>query len=164
MRWSARNFRNATVLNGTFFPSVYEDIPLVGVNNVFYKQWWNTFNVINDTTSFTGNRTFSISPTDNSAIVDFLKPVFSFNINDPFGTALFNFTNFTETAALIGKSTTYAFGQSPSGIEVNGQIICTKQDIQIHWPWIALPLAEIGMGIALLLFTLVHTWREGVIA
>ena len=127
-------------------------------------RWWNTFNFTNETTSFPGNRTFSISPTDNSAIMAFLGNIFSSNINDPFGLALFNSTNFTETVALIGKSMTYALGQSPSGIQVNGQIISTEQYIQIHWLWIVLPLAEIVMGIALLISTLVHTWRKGVVA
>jgi hypothetical protein len=164
MHWCARIFRNVTVLNGTFSLGVTKDIPLVGIDNVFNDRWWNTFNVTNETTSFPGNKTFSISPTDNSAIMVFLSNIFSSNINDPFGLALFNSTNLTETVALIGKSMTYALGQSPSGDQVNGQIISTEQYIQIHWLWIVLPLAEIVMGIAFLLCTLVHTWRKGVVA
>jgi hypothetical protein len=59
---------------------------------------------------------------------------------------------------------TYAIGQAQSGKEVHGQFISTEQYIQVNWPWIILPLLEVVMAVALLICTLVHTQRKGVLS
>jgi hypothetical protein len=162
MHWCARIVQNVTVVNGTFSPGIIKDFPLDKIVNPFDPAWWTTYNIANATASFPGNRTFSVSPTDNSAAREFLSGIFSSSIKDSFGLALFNSTNFAETAAMISTSMTYALGQAPSGTQVNGHVISTEQYIQVNWPWIILPLGEVVMGVALLVCTSIHTWRRGI--
>jgi hypothetical protein len=161
MRWCARIIQNTTAVNGTFNLGNSEDINLIGIKPD-EDLFWNRFEIDQNNTSFPGNRTFRISPTDNQDIKEFLQKVFSSKIDDPFGLALLNSSNLTETLSSISTSMTYALGQSPSGVNVEGQTISTEQYILVAWPWIILPLAEVVMAVALLLCTLIHTWRSGV--
>ncbi|KAF2133159.1 hypothetical protein P153DRAFT_353569 [Dothidotthia symphoricarpi CBS 119687] len=168
IRWCARINRDVNVVNGTFNPGVTEDVELIGIENPYQvrgtTRQWDSFNTTDEYTSFPGNRSFSVSPNDNIQIKDFLQTVFSSTIDDPFGLALLNTTNLTDTMASISVSMTYAFGQSPSGTKLEGESITSEQYILVHWPWISLPLAEIVMGIAFLICTLAHTRRKGVVA
>jgi hypothetical protein len=164
MRWVARRVRNTTVANGTFHPGIIEDIELYGIDNPFDENWWVTFNVTDEYTSFPGNRSFSVGPTDSAEIMEFLKGIFSSDLKDSFGLALYNSTNLTETVAMISTSMTYAMGQGPSGEKVHGQAITFEQFVFVWWAWISLPVVEIIMCIAFLVCTLMHTRRRGVVA
>ena len=161
--------KNVTVVNGIFSPGISTDAALVAVQNPFggnSTRQWNSFNVTGDDASFpkNGNRTFSISPTDNRNIREFMRTVFASTVDDPFGLALYNSSNLIETLNMIGTSMTYAMGQSPTGEKLVGQAMTTEQYISVKWAWISLPLIEVTMGIALLACTLIHTRRRRVIA
>jgi hypothetical protein len=164
MRWVARRMRNTTVVNGTFHPGITEDMELYGIDNPFDETVWVTFNVTDIYALAPSNKCFSVGPSDNAGIMNFLQGIFSSTIKDSFGLALYNSTNLTETMAMISTSMTYAMGQGPSGIEVHGQAITFEQYVFVWWAWISLPVLEVVMGIAFLVCTLVHTRRRGVAA
>jgi hypothetical protein len=167
MDWCARVIRNTTVVNGTFNLGPSKDFDLKGVPNAFQigdMVNWDTFKISNDHNTFLGNRTFTINVNDNMNIAQFLKSALSSSITNPLGLALMNSSNLTDTIASISTGITYAMGQSPSGEKVHGQVISMEQYIHVDWPWIILPLAEVVMGIALLVCTLVLTHQRGMIS
>jgi hypothetical protein len=168
MEWCAQILKNVTVLNGKFYHGASEDVDLVGVRHPLdppnASRHWDSFNVTDDSLSFRGNRTFSINSMDNQRIKTFLASVFSSKLSDPFGVGLYKSANLTETLASISTSMTYAMGQSSNGTKVEGQNIANEQYIQVNWPWIILPLAEVVMSIALLISTLIMTHQMGVVS
>ncbi|KAI4925968.1 uncharacterized protein J4E92_006705 [Alternaria infectoria] len=164
MRWVGRHVRNMNVVNGTFNPGIIQDYELYGIANPFNPDYWVSFNVSNETTTFSGNTTFSVGPVDNEGMMTFLSGIFSSTIKDAYGLALQNSTNLTQTVQAISTSLTYAFGQGPSSINLPGRTITTEQYIKVHWAWISVPVVEVIMGIAFFVATLVHTWRRGVVA
>lgn len=170
MRWVARTFSNTTVVNGTFTPGPSHDYGLIGTNPSQDDRAirdWDIFQVPNGSlATFPNgtNSTFSISPTDNSQIKSFLRTVFQSTINQPFGLALLNSTNMTDTLNMISTSMTYFMGRSPSGQAVTGDNITSEQFIHVHWGWISIPVLEVVMTLALLACTLVQTSRKGVVA
>lgn len=165
LRWVARKLHNTSVVNGTFHAGTARDFELVGVENPFDPSSWVTFSVSNESTSaFPGNTSFSVLPSDNGGVGEFLSSVFSSSIDDTFGLALNNATNLTLVMQRVSDSMTYALGQSPGGVKVPGRTITPEQYVQVNWGWIALPIAEVVMGIAFLVATLLQSWRKGVVA
>ncbi|USP76811.1 hypothetical protein yc1106_04085 [Curvularia clavata] len=165
LRWVARQLQNTSVVNGTFHPGTITDFELVGIENSFDPTSWVTFGLANDSAStFPGNSTFSVLPSDNGRVGQFLSSVFSSSIDDTFGLALNNATNLTQVMQRISDSMSYALGQSPSGIKVSGRTITPEQYIHVKWEWIILPITEVAMGIAFLAATLLQSWRKGVVA
>jgi hypothetical protein len=171
MKWVARTFSNTTVVNGTFNAGPWHDHELQPVKNAFqnesYGKWWDSFNITNDSLirfPNGSNSSFSVSPRDNTEIKEFLKRVFESAIDDPFGLALLNSTNLTNTLGMISTSMTYFMGQSSSGEEITGDSITSEQYIQVHWWWITIPAIEVCMAVALLFCVLIHTSRKGVVA
>ncbi|RAQ99693.1 hypothetical protein DDE82_007996 [Stemphylium lycopersici] len=139
MRWVAQSVQNTTVINGTFHPGITQNFELNYLDN---PDLMDTFSVSNEATTFPGNRSFAMFSNDNSEIMGFLKGLFSSTITDPFGLALQNSTDLSETMAMISDSMTYAMGHGPSGIELPGQTIITEQYIRVNWGWIGLPIGE----------------------
>jgi hypothetical protein len=161
MRWTSRLTHNVTVINGTFYPGVSQDIELLYMDNPFDTDQWVVFNVTGDYTAFPDNRSFSINLLDYIQTASFLYDVFSPQFN---AIALANSTSLTETLGMMGSSMTYVLGQAQSAEKVPGQSISTEQYIFVSWPWIVLPIMEVLMSIALLICTLIHTRRKAVIA
>ncbi|EMD96231.1 hypothetical protein COCC4DRAFT_46673 [Bipolaris maydis ATCC 48331] len=164
MRWVARLVQNTTFSNGTFHPGIAKDYELIGVVNPFDSNHWVTFNVSDESGTFPGNKSFSVLPTDNTKLMEFLNMVFSSSKKDLFGLVLNNVTDFTQTMKSMSDSITYALGQSPTGQELAGEAITFEQYVYVNWGWIILPIIEVAMGIAFLVATLLQNWRKGVVA
>lgn len=171
MKWAARTISNTTVVNGTFKSGTSRNHDLTGVQNPFRdksgQKYWDSFNVTDnglDGLPPGTNMTFSISPQDNINVRTFLKTIFESKINDPFGLALLNSTSMARTLEMISTSMTYFMGRSPSGQNITGESIVSEQYIQVHWPWTIIPVLEVCMAVALLICTLLHTSRRGVVA
>lgn len=161
MRWVAQSVQNTTVTNGTFHPGITQNYELQFLEDATNgADYMLKFGVSDESTTFPGNSTFSIFWPDHYEIQRFLKELFSSSITDPFGIALQNSTNLSQTVAMISDSMTYAMGQSPSGIKLPGQAITTEQYIRVNWGWIGLSIGEVSMGIAFFITTLIHTWRR----
>ncbi|XP_014551439.1 hypothetical protein COCVIDRAFT_42252 [Bipolaris victoriae FI3] len=152
MCWVARLVQNTTFSNGTFHPGIATDYELIGVVNTFNSNHWVTFNVSNESETFPGNKSFSVLPTDNTKLMEFLNMVFSSSKADLFGLVLNNVTDFTQTMESMSDSITYALGQSPTGMKLAGEAITFKQYVYV------------AMGIAFLVATLLQSWRKGVVA
>lgn len=165
MRWVGRHVRNMTVVNGTFNLGIIQDHELSGIPKSYGEEiQWASFNLSDETTTLTGNTTFSINAGDNKGIKTFLSDIFSSSLRDAYGLALYNSTNLTQTVEAISTSMTYAFNTGISSIKLPGRTITTEQYIKVHWAWISVPVVEVIMGIAFFVATLVHTWRRGVVA
>lgn len=169
IRWCARRFLNVTVVNGTFQAGVYEDFEVSrsfegsGWSGDF--DWWNyTVRDNYSTASFPGDRTFMVTDNYRSSLTDgviesltYQSPNQSKNRRNPH---FANSTNIAETVALISKSMTNEFSHDPDATEEVGQAITPEQYIFINWRWIALDLLVEGLGIALLVCTMVVTNRR----
>lgn len=140
MRWVARLVQNTTFSNGTFHPGIATDYELIGVVNPFDSNHWVTFNVSNESETFPGNKSFSVLPTDNTKLMEFLNMVFSSSKADLFGLVLNNVTDFTQIMESMSDSITYALGQSSTGMELAGEAITFEQYVYVNWGWIILPI------------------------
>lgn len=171
MRLCARVARNLTISNGTFVPGTLEDFELEGVPGRYELERkpgiasprdWFTFNVTGDHPSYPGNRSFSYNAIDLDGVKRFFRTVFSPDVGTPYYLSLMDSPDRAETVATISDSMSYAFAYAPSGDKLQGRAFSDELYIKIHWPWIILPLLEVGMSLAFLVCTMIHTRRKGI--
>jgi hypothetical protein len=118
--------------------------------------------------SYTGDRTFNITDTDYANIQRFLLDIFRVDnrVQSPMQQLMympmFNSSDRVETIKAIAQSITYEFGRGSGGTKLVGKIVESELYIEVNWPWIVLPLAEVVMGIAFMACTLVYNHRMGV--
>jgi hypothetical protein len=169
LNWIARVVRDMAVRNGTFYPGVYEDVPVSLLNvrpdkkeTVYRDVDWDIFVVGDEYIAFPGSRNFTTQPAFTNVLKGFLTRVLSSQYTSAHTLALVASTNLTQTVTAIGTSMSYALGKAPGAKQINGRALSTERYIQVHWPWIILPLVEVTMGLALLVCTLIYTQRRGV--
>lgn len=176
MRLCARVISNLTVTNGTFDTGSFDDIELEGVPSQWDKDQqagvggflrdYYTFNITGDHPTFPGNHSFSIHTIDIEDVKSFLYDIFTSTYTgssvSPYYWPLMNSSDHTKTVAAISQSMSYAMAQAPSGETLEGRAFITELYIQVQWPWIILPLAEVVMSIGLLVCTLGYTRHKGV--
>ncbi|GAB7360670.1 hypothetical protein MBLNU230_g0549t1 [Neophaeotheca triangularis] len=178
VRWVVRVMRDTSVRNGIFNAGVSKDFELSPIpipRDVEPEDNWQYLEPADTRSNLDAhlllvnasleNRTFSVIPIDWYRTRSFLVELFGAPIGrGDYGWRLFNSTDLMGTIANITNSMTYQLGQSKSAEIVQGETIDNEQWINVHWPWISLPLAQVTMGIAFLLITLVHPKRAGVLA
>lgn len=59
-------------------------------------------------------------------------------------------------------SLAYEFARGPGSITIDGIVMESELYIKGNWPWIILPLAEVVIGIAFMVCTLIYNYLMGV--
>lgn len=154
----ARNIVGTRVKNGTFHSGEIVDHAL---DRVFDDR--KLFFVVgNGSTLFSGNGSFSIAYRDHNLIHGRLRDIFSSGNRTLPNMGLLSSSDIGDTMASIGRILTYALAHGPSASLVAGQSLYSEQHVRVNWWWIILPLAEVYMGMTLLVCTIIHTWLQGV--
>jgi hypothetical protein len=176
LSWIARVVKDMAVRNGTFHPGVYEEFPVTLLKlkpdqrEKYHFDWektvyrfveWDIFLVGDEHSGFPGRRFFGTQPGFTVVLSEFLTEALSSKSTNLHTLALVASTNLTQTVAAIGTSMSYALGKSPSATQIKGRALSAERYIQVHWPWIILPLVVVTMGVALLVCTLIYTQRRG---
>lgn len=174
---SARVIRNLSVTNGTFNPGIWEDLKLKGVNisstigdsgtqeNGTASFPLYVYKVLDDRLLNTDDQTFNITQTDFLTLQDFLRDVLYFQdsyTNQFTYLSLFNISDRVDTIKAMAQGITYEFARGSGGTKIEGIVTGSELYIKVNWPWIVLPLAEVVMGIAFMLCTLIYNHRMGV--
>lgn len=162
MHWCARIVKNASVLNGTLHPGVSTDIDIV-YNSTLSENGSNImFYLSEDPTKTDGDGTlFYVNEDAHNRTREYLTEIFSFSSHSGLFAQALGTANLTETVAGISASMTYAIAQSRWGEDPRGRVIEDQVYIHVNWPWIILPVMEVGMAIAFLLCTIILTRERG---
>lgn len=161
----AKTFQSAKITNGTFSPGPITETYLdAGRPGNSEKEKLFGLDEMSSSLSVPapGQGTIAVDMDDFDLLSKYIVEVFSSPADTDFGTVVRSSPNITETIANISTSITYAFGTSEYANQTHGFALTTEQYIHVRWAWLALPIAVVLMGCALLALTIVQTMRMGV--
>ena len=168
LKWCAKAYFNASVLNGILTADPQREVPLV----VMDPTSESLYHVVPNTTDrFFADQNYSIGASDSADTMSYLSELFTTDLfsqgfdsessGPGISYALFKSNNISATMNNVASSMTDYIRYAQNTTNVYGEAFESQTYIVVHWQWLIMPLSLVVCTIILLAASITYNRRRG---